>query len=268
MLQPGISNTVASSLTASVIFLVEDDSSIRSLLQDFLELNGLIVESFSSAENFLRSFRPRRNACVVIDVQLLGMDGLQLLEEIKKLGHYLPAVFITGSSNVPMAVEAMKSGAVDFIQKPFKPEDLLARLKHMLQHSCWACESFDTCSGARKLFGNLTVRQRQIMGMILTGHPNKNIAADLGISQRTVEKHRAEIMNRTGSTSLPALTRLSSLATGVGFCGSPLPGYSQQESKERADPRCQRHSESTPKHHADGRPQDTGAAGLGSDHAE
>lgn len=137
------------------------------------------------------------------------MNGLELLRELRHKRHWLPAIMITGKSDVPMAVQAMKAGALDFIEKPFNREDLLASVRRAHLQSRDTRVLFAWREAAANHIAALTPRQRQIMDLVLAGHPSKNIAADLGISQRTVETHRASIMKRTGSKSLPALARLT-----------------------------------------------------------
>jgi two-component system CheB/CheR fusion protein len=204
---------------APVIFIVEDDRNIRDALQDYLQSHALIVESFDSAESFLHAYQPGGEACLLVDLALGDrMSGLDLLSQLKDRRYFLPVVVISGGDNLAMAVEAMRCGAADYVQKPFKGGDLLARIERVLAHSCFRCKYSASCIGKSDRQSSLTARQKQIMGLILTGHPSKNIAADLGISQRTVENHRAIIMKKTGSKSIPELARVS-LATpwqGVG----------------------------------------------------
>jgi two-component system CheB/CheR fusion protein len=192
-----------------VIFVVDDDDGIRAAIRAVLEDDGREVADFSTCEDFLEVYRPGREACLVIDAYLPGMTGLTLLERLQEAGHKLPAIMITGSSDVPMAVKAMKAGAADFIEKPISRSELLSSVDRALELardssklSAWREDAASHVSG-------LTPRQRQVMDMVLAGHPSKNIAADLGISQRTVENHRASIMTKTGTKSLPALARLA-----------------------------------------------------------
>jgi two-component system CheB/CheR fusion protein len=142
------------------------------------------------------------------------MTGLELLQRFHDLGHRLPAIMITGSADVPMAVRAMKTGASDFIEKPIGPTELIASVERALERSRDSNKLFAWREAATNRIAGLTPRARQIMELVLAGHPNKNIAAELGISQRTVENHRAAIMKKTGSKSLPALTRLAFAAAG------------------------------------------------------
>ena len=136
-----------------------------------------------------------------------GMSGIELIERLKSEGHQLPAIVITGNGAVSMAVQAMKAGAVDFLEKPVRPEELLASLKRALDQARDSGNLSASRDVAATQVASLTTRQRQILDLVLAGHPSKNIAADLGISQRTVDNHRAAIMKKTGSKSMPALIR-------------------------------------------------------------
>ena len=191
------------------VFIVDDDHAIRALLREVLEGTGHTVEDYASCDLFIKKYEPRPNSCLLIDAYLPGMTGLELLGWLKAHGHLIPAIIITGSSDVPIAVQAMKAGAIDFIEKPIGTEELLASIANAVGLS----KDRDTFDAGRALavqqVANLTKRQHQIMDMVLAGQPNKNIAADLGISQRTVENHRATMMRKTGSKSLPALARLA-----------------------------------------------------------
>ncbi|MGO9430060.1 chemotaxis protein CheB [Rhodoblastus sp.] len=192
-----------------VVYVVDDDSHIRAAIRSVLEEDGRTVEDFGDCESFLEAYRPGREACLLIDAYLPGMSGLELLKRLNDEGHRMPAVMITGNSDVAMAVEAMKSGASDFIEKPVGRDELLACVERALEHSQDASKLVAWREDAASHLKGLTQRQKEIMEMVLAGHPNKNIAADLGISQRTVENHRAAIMKRTGVKSLPALARLA-----------------------------------------------------------
>jgi two-component system, chemotaxis family, CheB/CheR fusion protein len=197
-----------------VIFVVDDDRAVREAIRDALEYDGRSVQTYSTCEAFIEAYRPGHEACLLIDAYLPGMNGLELLRWLGHAGHRLPAIMITGDSDVPMAVQAMKAGAWDFIEKPIGHRELLESVENALgqsRNSCKLLASQETAAGA---IAGLTPRQRQIMELVLAGHPSKNISADLGISQRTVENHRASIMEKTGSKSLPALARLAFAAAG------------------------------------------------------
>jgi two-component system CheB/CheR fusion protein len=191
------------------IFVVDDDSHIREGLRSVFEDDGRVVEDYAACEEFLEAYRPGHEACLVIDAYLPGMDGFELLRRLGDAGHRLPAVMITGNSDVPMAVRAMKAGVADFIEKPISRDELLASVARALEQSRDSSKLTARREAAARHVAGLTPRQHQIMELVLAGHPSKNIAADLGISQRTVENHRASIMKKTGAKSVPALARLA-----------------------------------------------------------
>jgi len=194
---------------APVIFVVDDDSNLRDGIRDLLEADGHLVEDFASCEAFLEVWRPDRECCLIIDAYLPGMSGLDLLGKLTQMGHLPPAIMITGDGDVSIAVQAMKAGAADFIEKPVSGEALAASVARALERGRDAGKRTAWRVDAASHIAGLTTRQHQIMDLVLSGHPSKNIAADLGISQRTVENHRASIMKRTGTKSLPALARLA-----------------------------------------------------------
>lgn len=194
---------------APIIYVVDDDHHIRASIRSVLEDDGRIVEDYESCEAFLNAFRPGRGACLLIDAYLPGMSGLQLLQRLHEDGHQLPSVMITGKSDVSVAVQAMKAGVSDFIEKPVGRLELLASIDRALEQSKDTNKLHAWRETAASHVAYLTPRQRQIMEMVLAGQPSKIIAADLGISQRTVESHRAAIMRKTGCKSLPALARLA-----------------------------------------------------------
>jgi two-component system CheB/CheR fusion protein len=204
----------ASASGRAKIFVVDDDDRIREALRAVLEDDGRVVEAYASCEAFLEAFRPGPAACLLIDAYLPGMSGIELLRRLHDDGHRLPSIMITGNSDVPMAVEAMKAGALDFIEKPIGREDLIASIERALELSQDSSKLQEWRESAATHLAGLTPRQREVMDRVLAGHPSKNIAADLGISQRTVENHRASIIKRTGSRSLPALARLALVAAG------------------------------------------------------
>jgi len=220
-------STEAASDASPTIYIVDDDAHVRDEIRRVLETEGRSVEDFASCEEFLETYRPHLEACLLIDAYLPGMNGLELLQRLGSGGPRLPAIMITGNSDVPMAVQAMKTGAVDFIEKPIGRADLLASVERALEQSRDSSKLSTWRDEAASHMALLTRRQRQIMELVLLGQPNKNIAADLGISQRTVETHRAAIMKKTGSRSLPALARLalaaaSSISDESALEGRPL----------------------------------------------
>ena len=206
----------AGSRAAPIIYVVDDDRHVRDGIREVLEDDGRTVEDYAACETFLDAYHPGREACLLVDAYLPGMNGLELLRRLAEAGHRLPSIMITGNSDVPMAVEAMKAGASDFIEKPISRLDLLASVERALEQARDTGKLAAWRETAASHVAGLTPRQRQIMDLVLAGHPSKNIAADLGVSQRTVENHRASIMKKTGSKSLPALARLALAAASTG----------------------------------------------------
>jgi len=194
---------------AAPVIVVDDDDGVREAIRALLEDEGFAVEDHATAEAFLENFRPGRDVCLLIDAYLPGMSGLDLLRRLGDAGTRPPSIMITGHSDVSTAVEAMKAGALDFIEKPIGRTELLAAIERAFEQSRDSGKRIAAREEAARRVAGLTHRQRQIMDLVLAGHPSKNIAADLGVSQRTVENHRAAIMRKTGSKSLPALARLA-----------------------------------------------------------
>jgi len=197
-----------------VIFVVDDDSHIRAIIRSVLEEVGHRVEDYASCEAFLDAYRPGREACLLVDANFQGMSGLELLQRLQEKGQLLPSIMITGHSDVAMAVQAMKAGASDFIEKPLQIGELLAGVERALSQARDANKQLIWHETAASHIAALSEREREVLDLVLSGHPSKNIAADLGISQRTVENHRAAIMKKTGTKSLPALARLALAARG------------------------------------------------------
>ncbi|WP_298379444.1 response regulator [Azospirillum sp.] len=193
---------------SAAIVVIDDDHLVRDALRGLLEDWGRVVEAYPSGEEFLAIHNPGQGACLLIDACLPGMSGLALLRRLHEDGDRLPVIMITGNGDVAMAVDAMKAGAWDFIEKPIDGAQLLVIVQRAVDQASESNTLHAWRESAATHLTGLTPRQRQIMELVLAGHPSKNIAADLGISQRTVENHRAAIMRKTGSKSLPALTRL------------------------------------------------------------
>jgi two-component system, chemotaxis family, CheB/CheR fusion protein len=193
--------------TSSTVFVVDDDPAIRDAARDLLQENGYAVELFADGEAFLDAYHLGREGCLLVDVMMPGMSGVDLIERLNSEGRQLPTIVMTGNGAVPIAVQAMKAGAVDFIEKPVGHKDLLASVKRALDQTRDSAKLSACREAAALRVASLTRRQRQILDLVLAGHPSKNIAADLGISQRTVDNHRAGIMKKTGSKSLSGLIR-------------------------------------------------------------
>lgn len=194
---------------APVIFVIDDDAAIGRELKTVLQGAGYAAEIYPDSESFLAGFVPVQEGCVLIDAYLPGMSGMELLQHIHDVRRFPPAIMITGHADVSIAVRAMKAGAFDFIEKPVTAAVLLESIGRALEQSQDASKTRSWHEAASSHLATLTKRQHQIMQMVLAGHPSKNIAADLGISQRTVENHRAAIMRKTSAKSLPALARLA-----------------------------------------------------------
>ena len=202
-----------SASAGAAIIVVDDDDLVRETIRAVLEDEGRVVETYASCEAFLKAFDRSKSACLLIDAYLPGMSGLELLDKLHDDGHRLPAIMITGNADVSIAVEAMKAGALDFIEKPISRKELIVGIDRALELSEDSGKLAQLREEAAAHLAGLTPRQRDVMERVLAGEPSKNIAADLNISQRTVENHRAAIMKRTGSKSLPALARLALLAS-------------------------------------------------------
>jgi two-component system CheB/CheR fusion protein len=198
---------------ADAIHIVDDDAAIRAGLRRLLEKQGWAVHEYASAEAFLARYAPGAGICVLLDAQLPGMSGLDLLKRLRMDGDPIAVLMITGFSDVAVAVEAMRAGASDFVEKPLRRAPLLAGIARAVGLSRDAGHQAAWRQEAARRLARLTPRQREVMTRVLAGEPSKNIAADLGISQRTVETHRAEVMRRTGATSLPDLVRIALAAS-------------------------------------------------------
>jgi two-component system CheB/CheR fusion protein len=195
------------------VFVVDDDPQICGAVAAVLEDSGRTVETYPSCEAFLAGYRPEPDACLLLDAYLPGMSGLDLLQRLRGDDRALPTIMMTGESDVSLAVEAMKAGAVDFIAKPVRRDELIATLDRAGEIAHSAAKTDEWRAAAAAQLADLTPRQVDVMQRVLAGQPSKNIAADLGISQRTVENHRMQIMKRTGCRSVPALARLAVAAT-------------------------------------------------------
>ena len=202
-----------------VTYVVDDNAEIRSTLRCLLEDNAFAVADFASAEAFLETYQPGGEGCLLLDAHLPGISGLQLLATLRGRGDHLPTILFSGSHDIGLAVDAMRSGACDFLEKPFRGSDLLASIARAIDSS----HDFRLINAAQEDAAThvaiLTTRQREIMDLVLNGHPSKNIAADLGISQRTVENHRAAIMQKMRVKSLPELARKAQTAAVLRFSG-------------------------------------------------
>jgi len=192
----------------SKVYIVDDDQAIRHAMELLMRSVGLGYEIFHSGDEFLESHDNDRAGCLVLDIRMPGLGGLELQEKLNELGSTLPIIFITGHGDVPMAVEAMQKGAVDFIQKPFRDQELLDRISVALKTDQERRSAREEQTEVRKRIERLTNRERQVLDLVVTGKPNKVIAYELGVSQRTVEIHRARVMEKMQARSLADLVRM------------------------------------------------------------
>jgi len=191
-----------------VVFIVDDDEAVRSSLRLLLKSVGLAPNAVASAREFLDRYDPSQPGCLVLDVRMPEMSGLELQEQLNRIGAVIPVIFITGHGDVPMAVEAMQAGAFDFVQKPFRDQDLIDRIQRALEKDRATRALLNERSLIRERLESLTPREREVLTMVTSGKPNKIMAADLGVSQRTVEIHRARVMEKMGAASLAQLVRM------------------------------------------------------------
>jgi FixJ family two-component response regulator len=190
------------------VFVIDDDDAVRSSLRLLLKSYGLDAQLCASAEEFLANHDPDRPGCILLDVRMPGMSGIELQQQLNARGATIPIVFITGHGDVPMAVEAMQAGAFDFLQKPFDDNDLIARVQRAIEHNATQRARHHTRQDTRERLGTLTPRERDVLDLVVVGKANKVIAADLGLSQRTVEIHRARVMEKMDAASLAQLVRM------------------------------------------------------------
>jgi len=190
------------------VYIVDDDQAIRHAMELLMRSVGLDYEIFHSADDFLERHSVDSAGCLVLDIRMPGLGGLELQEKLNDLGSTLPIIFITGHGDVPMAVEAMQKGAVDFIQKPFRDQELLDRIGEALKADQQRRSAREEKADVLGRVEKLTNRERQVLDLVVTGKPNKVIAYELGVSQRTVEIHRARVMEKMQAKSLADLVRM------------------------------------------------------------
>lgn len=195
----------------STVFVVDDDSDLRESLGWLFESAGLRVKSYSTAQEFLADYKTEDPGCLLLDVRMPGLSGLDLQEELKRRGVPPPIIIMTGHARVPMAVRAFKGGAIDFIRKPFSDQSLLERIRWAIDLDRRTREVRIECAKFAALLADLTPREREVMNLVISGKPNKIIAADLGISPKTVEIHRGRVMEKMQVDSVAELVRLDLL---------------------------------------------------------
>jgi FixJ family two-component response regulator len=192
----------------SVVFVVDDDPSMRAALEDLVASVGLEARVFASAQEFLQAKRPDAAGCVVLDVRLPGSSGLKVQQELVNVGNDLPVVFITGHGDIPMSVRAIKAGAVEFLTKPFRDQELLDAVNAGIERDRAQRREAARVAELRQRFDALTQREREIMPLVILGRMNKQIGAELGVSEATVKVHRGQIMRKMRASSLPELLRM------------------------------------------------------------
>ncbi|MDB6037886.1 MAG: DNA-binding response regulator [Verrucomicrobiales bacterium] len=193
----------------AIVFIVDDDLSVRRSTERLIRSAGLNVQTFLSAQEFLKNPRPKGPACLVLDVRMPGFSGIDLQRELMQLGINIPIIFITGHGSIPMTVRAMKAGAVEFLTKPFRSHALLDAVHSALERDRSAYKERSETEELREHFEQLTPRERQVLALVAAGLLNKQVAAELATTERTIKFHRAHIMQKMGAESLADLVRMA-----------------------------------------------------------
>jgi FixJ family two-component response regulator len=191
------------------VFVIDDDGSIREALKDLLESVGLRVETFASAPEFLQSSHSDAPSCLVLDIRMPGLSGLDLQREMAEANIRTPIIFITGHGDIPMTVRAMKAGAVEFLTKPFRDQDLLDAIQQALDHDRAARQEQAETAELRSRFDSLTPRESEVFALVVTGLLNKQIALQLGTSEITIKQHRHQVMRKMNADSFAELVRMA-----------------------------------------------------------
>jgi two-component system, LuxR family, response regulator FixJ len=193
---------------APTIYIVDDDTGVRTSIKVLMKSVGLPALTFASAQEFLKAYLPSQPGCIVLDIRMPGMSGLELQETLNERGAVIPVIFISGHGDIPMAVEAMRHGAFDFLQKPFRDQDLIDRIQQALLRDNETRAALQEHGRIRSCIASLTPREREVLDLLTVGKANKSMAQDLGLSQRTVEIHRAHVMEKMGAKSVAQLVRM------------------------------------------------------------
>jgi FixJ family two-component response regulator len=191
-----------------VIYVVDDDEGMRRALTVLMTTVGYQAMAFAKPTDFLEKYDPEQHACVVLDVRMPGMSGLEVQQQLNRRGSILPVILVTGHGDIPMAVQAMKDGAFDFLQKPFRDQDLLDRINAAVKLDGENRAMLEQLADLKRRAESLTPREREVMGLVVDGKANKVIAIDLGLSERTVEIHRANVMEKMGARSVAHLVKM------------------------------------------------------------
>ena len=193
---------------AAVVMVVDDDAGVRNAMRSLLKSVGLNSALFASAQEFLDAYQPSQLGCLVLDIRMPGMSGLELQQQLNLRGAVIPVIFMTGHGDIPMAVEAMQHGAFDFLQKPFRDQDLLDRIQRAIVKDAQLRKSLGEHERIKTHLESLTPREREVLDLMTQGKQNKVIGQDLGVSPRTIEIHRARVMEKMNASSVAELVRM------------------------------------------------------------
>jgi FixJ family two-component response regulator len=213
----------------AIVYVVDDDASVRAAVKRLIESTGLPVQAFATAREFLNSKRPDTPGCLILDVCLPGLTGLDLQRELTAEGLHLPVIFLTGHGDIPMTVQALKAGAVEFLTKPFRNQDLLQAVGQAVEQDCTARQQRAKLAQLRERYDRLTAREHDVLELVVSGMLNKQIARELGTSEVTVKRHRGQMMEKMQAKSVADLVRMTD-KLGI----SPLPGARSDAPANRA----------------------------------